>query len=192
MKLCFATNNENKLYEVSQLLVDSIDLVSLKDIGCVEEIEETQDTIAGNSYQKAHYIFNKYGVPVFADDTGLEVEALNGEPGVKSARYAGDQRDNEANIQLLLSNLANKPNRNAQFKTVITLITDREEVQFEGIVKGTIVQEKMGDKGFGYDPIFVPEGYDVSFAQMSLEDKNAISHRGLAVKKLVDYLNQNY
>ncbi|MTI38503.1 non-canonical purine NTP diphosphatase [Fulvivirga lutimaris] len=192
MKLCFATNNRNKLIEVSSLLNDSIELLSLSDIGCLEEIEETQATIEGNSLQKAEYIFNKYNVAVFADDTGLEVEALNGEPGVKSARYAGELRDNEANIQLLLSNLKSKPNRDAQFKTVITLITEKEKVQFEGIVKGSIAEQKMGEEGFGYDPIFVPNEYNMSFAQMSMEEKNQISHRGLAVKKLVDYLNQNY
>ena len=192
MKLCFATNNKNKLKEVSSLLNESIELLSLTDIGCSEDIEETQDTIEGNSLQKADYIFNKYGVSVFADDTGLEVMALNGEPGVKSARYAGEQRDNEANIQLLLSNLNSKSNRSAQFKTVITLITDKEKVQFEGIVTGSIARDKMGDEGFGYDPIFIPDGYDKSFAQMSMSEKNSISHRGLAVKKLVDYLNQSY
>ncbi len=192
MKLCFATNNKNKLHEVASLLSDSINILSLEDIGCFEEVEETQDTIEGNSLQKADYIFNKYQVAVFADDTGLEVDSLNGEPGVKSARYAGDQRDNEANIQLLLTTLKDKPDRSAQFKTVITLITEKENVQFEGIVKGKITTDKMGDEGFGYDPVFVPNGYDVSFAQMSMAEKNLISHRGLAVRKLVDYLNQNY
>lgn len=192
MKLCFATNNKNKLKEVSSLLSEALLLLSLQDIGCTEDLEETQLTIEGNSSQKADYIFNKYKVAVFADDTGLEVDALNGAPGVKSARYAGGERDNEANIQLLLSNLKEKSNRNAQFKTVITLITEKEKVQFEGIVKGRISEVKMGNDGFGYDPIFVPEGYDKSFAQMSMAEKNQISHRGLAVKKLVDYLNQNY
>lgn len=192
MKLCFATNNKNKLKEVSSLLSGSLLLLSLQDIGCTEDLEETQDTIEGNSLQKADYIFNKYKVAVFADDTGLEVDTLNGEPGVKSARYAGEDRDNEANIQLLLSNLKSKSKRDAQFKTVITLITEKEQVQFEGVVRGRIAEAKLGDEGFGYDPIFVPDGYDVSFAQMSMAEKNEISHRGLAVKKLVDYLNQNY
>ena len=192
MRICFATNNANKLKEVQRMLNDSIELVSLQDIGCTEELKETQATLEGNSRQKAEYVYANYGIPVFADDTGLEVVALNNEPGVKSARYAGDQRDNSANIQLLLSKLVDVENRTARFRTVITLITDQEQQQFEGIVEGEIGTNLKGKDGFGYDPVFVPEGYDRTFAEMSMEEKNSISHRGQAVAALVEHLNKHY
>ncbi|HNP17983.1 MAG TPA: RdgB/HAM1 family non-canonical purine NTP pyrophosphatase [Fulvivirga sp.] len=192
MKICFATNNQNKIEEIAAAISSAISLQSLEDIGCSEELEETKMTLEGNSLQKARYVFDNYNVAVFADDTGLEVESLNGEPGVKSARYAGDQRDNEANIDLLLSNLQGKKNRSAQFRTVITLIVEGKEVQFEGIAKGVIEEYRKGNAGFGYDAVFTPEGYNRTFAQMSVAEKNQISHRGLAVKKLVEYLNNQY
>ena len=192
MRICFATNNANKLKEVQRMLNDSIELVSLQDIGCTEELKETQATLEGNSQQKAEYVYANYGIPVFADDTGLEVVALNNQPGVKSARYAGDQRDNSANIQLLLSKLVDVENRTARFRTVITLITDQEQQQFEGIVEGEIGTNRKGQDGFGYDPVFVPEGYDRTFAEMSMEEKNSISHRGRAVAALVEHLNKHY
>ncbi len=173
------------------MLTNDIALISLSDIGCNQELAETQPTIEGNSIQKAQFVFDNYHVNVFADDTGLEVSALNNEPGVKSARYAGEQRDNEANIDLLLTNLQNKTDRSARFKTVITLILEGQTHQFEGIVNGQIGVERKGDGGFGYDAIFYPNGYDITFAQMSLDQKNQISHRALAVKKLVDYLNNH-
>lgn len=190
MKLCFATNNSNKIKEIQILLGGEYSLLGLLDIGCTEELEESKPTIEGNSKQKAEYIHKKYNVNVFADDTGLEVFALNGEPGVRSARYAGSQRDNDANIDLLLKNLATSENREAQFRTVITLFLSGEMHQFEGIAKGKIITEKKGHAGFGYDPIFAPENHDCTFAEMSLEEKNKISHRGRAVKKLVDFLKQ--
>ncbi|QSE97527.1 non-canonical purine NTP diphosphatase [Fulvivirga lutea] len=188
MEICFATNNQNKLKEIQKLLPESIRLKSLEDIGCFEELEESKNTIEGNSHQKASYVAEKYGVAVFADDTGLEVAALNGEPGVKSARYAGENRDNEANINLVLEKLKEKSDRSAQFRTVITLIIGGQEHQFEGLVKGEIIKQRLGNQGFGYDPIFIPQGFDCTFAEMSLEEKNKISHRGIATRKLVDHL----
>ncbi|UII28718.1 non-canonical purine NTP diphosphatase [Fulvivirga maritima] len=191
MKICFATNNKNKLEEVQNMLPPHFELVSLEGVGCTEELREDQDTLEGNSLQKAQYVFDTFEYSCFADDTGLEVPSINGEPGVKSARYAGDQRDNEANIQLLLDKLEGKEDRSAQFRTVITLVTPDETKQFEGVVKGKIISQKVGEKGFGYDPVFVPEGYDVTFAQMSMDEKNKISHRARAFNKLSDYLSSS-
>lgn len=189
MKLCFATNNQNKVKEINSLLNSQFSIVGLSDIGCTEELEETQSALEGNSLQKARYVYDNYAVDVFADDTGLEVSSLNGEPGVKSARYAGGQRDNEANIDLLLSKLGTSQDRQAQFRTVITLIIKGKVYQFEGIVKGEITYEREGNQGFGYDSIFRPEGFEHTFAEMSMIDKNQISHRGIAMNKLIDYLN---
>jgi len=188
MKLVFATNNPHKLQEINQLLADSIELLSLSDINCVEEIPENQETIEGNAAEKSFYIWNKYGINCFADDTGLEIEALNGEPGVYSARYAGEEKSPEKNIDLVLQKLSEIKNRKARFKTVISLVMDGKETQFEGIVNGRILEEKRGKTGFGYDPIFQPEESHLSFAEMSMDEKNKISHRGRAVQKLVDYL----
>lgn len=187
--IIFATNNENKLREVSQMLKEGYELSTPVSHGITEDIPETSDTIEGNASQKSNYIYEKIGANCFADDTGLEVEALNGAPGVYSARYAGEQKDSNDNMALLLKNLEGKENRNARFKTVISLIIDGKEHLFEGIVEGVISTEKMGEEGFGYDPIFVPNGYDISFAQMSSVEKNKISHRGRAVAKLVEFLN---
>ncbi|RED47966.1 non-canonical purine NTP diphosphatase [Seonamhaeicola aphaedonensis] len=188
-KLVFATNNLNKLKEVQALIPQDIKLLSLKDIGCFEDIPETKDTIEGNAIQKAEYIKTNYGYDCFADDTGLEVDTLNGAPGVYSARYAGEQRNSEDNTKKLLKELKNKDNRNAQFKTVIALITNNELKTFTGICKGVITKIKLGEKGFGYDPIFKPNGYKETFAQMDLNLKNSIGHRGKAVQKLIDFLN---
>jgi len=186
--LVFATGNPNKVKEVNQLLGSQLEVVSLKDIGCKEDIPETCPTIEGNSVQKARYVHEKYGVDCFAEDTGLEVLALNGEPGVKSARYAGEGRDDEANMQLVLDKLTGKPNRAARFKTVITLILGGEQHTFEGIADGHIQLKRSGVSGFGYDPIFEPKGFGITFAEMSASEKNAISHRGQAVRKLVAFL----
>jgi len=188
MKLVFATNNPHKLQEINQLLDDSTELLSLSDINCFEEIPENQETIEGNAAEKSFYIWNKYGINCFADDTGLEIEALNGEPGVYSARYAGEEKSPEKNIDLVLQKLSEIKNRKARFKTVISLVMDGKETQFEGIVNGRILEEKRGKTGFGYDPIFQPEESHLSFAEMSMDEKNKISHRGRAVQKLVDYL----
>ena len=190
MKLVFATNNQNKLKEIQNLLGEDFELLSLKDIQCNEEIPEDHDTLEDNASQKAYYVHDKYGVNCFADDTGLEIEALNMEPGVYSARYAGEQKNSEDNMAKVLRNMEDVTNRKARFRTVISLVIDGKEMQFEGIVDGHMLENKQGTDGFGYDPIFQPEGYDVSFAQMSMEDKNAISHRGRAVEKLVKYLLQ--
>ena len=192
MKLVFATNNKHKLQEVRDIVGDGVEVLSLNDIGCFDDIPETADTLQGNALIKARHIYEKYGFDCFADDTGLEVEALDGAPGVYSARYAGEECDSEANMQKLLENLTGKSNRNAQFRTVIALIVKGDEKLFNGIVKGTITTRKMGDSGFGYDPVFVPEGYSESFAQMSGEMKNSISHRFRATRELSDYLKENY
>ena len=188
MKLVFATNNKHTLEEVRAILGNRVEVLSLGDINCNDDIPETAETLQGNALIKARHIYNKYGVNCFADDTGLEVEALNGAPGVYSARYAGESNDSQANMNKLLQNLTGKNNRNAQFRTVIALIINGEEKLFDGIVKGTITEEKKGDSGFGYDPIFVPEGYSESFAQMDSDTKNSISHRYRATKQLSDYL----
>ena len=192
MKLVFATNNKHKLQEVRDIVGDRVEVLSLADIGCYDDIPETADTLQGNALIKARHIYEKYGFDCFADDTGLEVEALDGAPGVYSARYAGEECDSEANMRKLLENLTGKTNRNAQFRTVIALIINGEEMLFNGIVKGTIATEKKGDSGFGYDPIFVPEGHSASFAQMGSEMKNSMSHRFRATQQLSDYLKENY
>ena len=192
MKLVFATNNKHKLQEVRDIVGDRVEVLSLAEIGCHDDIPETADTLQGNALIKARHIYEKYGFDCFADDTGLEVEALDGAPGVYSARYAGEECNSEANMQKLLQNLTGKNNRNAQFRTVIALIINGEEKLFNGIVKGTIATEKKGESGFGYDPVFVPEGYSESFAQMSSEKKNSMSHRFRATQQLGDYLKENY
>jgi len=191
MQLVFATNNLNKLKEVQALIPTNIKLLSLKDIGCSEDIPETQNTIEGNAIQKAEYIKKHYGYDCFADDTGLEVEALNGAPGVYSARYAGIQRDAQDNMNKLLDELANKENRNAQFKTVVALHLNNNLQTFNGICKGNITKTKHGEKGFGYDPIFKPKDYDMTFAEMNLSLKNEIGHRGKAISKLVHFLKSH-
>lgn len=188
MKLVFASNNQNKIKEIQLLLPETIEILSLSDIGCHEEIPETATTIEGNAILKADYVTQKYGYNCFADDTGLEVEALNGEPGVYSARYAGEQRNANDNMDKVLENLKGKANRNAQFKTVIALNLDGKQHLFTGIIKGTIITDKFGNQGFGYDPIFQPEGYQLTFAQLSLLEKATISHRGIATKQLLEFL----
>jgi XTP/dITP diphosphohydrolase len=186
--LCFATNNQHKIEEVRAHLGPDFRLIGLSELGCTEELREDQTTLEGNSFQKAEYVFKNYGVACFADDTGLEVEALQGAPGVYSARYAGDQRKAEDNIKLLLKNLEGSQSRQAQFRTVITLMAPGLTKQFEGIVTGQIINEYRGSGGFGYDPVFLPDGFTKTLAEMSMEEKNAISHRARAVNKLVDYL----
>ncbi|NCT09263.1 MAG: non-canonical purine NTP diphosphatase [Flavobacteriia bacterium] len=188
MKLVFATNNINKLKEVQEMLPNSITLVSLKDINCEEEIDETETTLQGNAILKANYITDNYQLNCFADDTGLEVAALDGKPGVYSARFAGEPTNAEKNMEKLLYEMASFTDRNAQFRTVICLNLDGNQYYFEGICKGTILMQPQGNKGFGYDPIFQPNGFEKSFAEMSSEDKNRISHRGLAIEKLVAFL----
>ena len=188
MKLCFATNNEHKLSEVKSLLDGKFQIVSLQDIGCIEELAETTGTISGNSTQKAEYVYTKYKVDCFADDSGLEVAMLNNAPGVDSAIYAGPQRSHDDNINLLLKNLNGIENRKARFITIITLIRSGHQFQFEGILDGQILNEKHGSGGFGYDPIFVPNGFDKTLAQMTMEEKNRISHRAKAIAKLVAFL----
>ena len=192
MKLVFATNNKHKLQEVRDIIGSGVEVLSLNDIDCHDDIPETADTLQGNALIKARYIYEKYGIDCFADDTGLEVEALGGEPGVYSARYAGEECDSEANMHKLLHNLTGKKNRNAQFRTVIALIIDGKEMLFNGIVKGTITEEKCGTSGFGYDPVFIPEGFSESFAQMDSATKNSISHRYRATKELSNYLKEKY
>ena len=188
MKLVFATNNKNKILEVQQLLTDSIEIISLESIGCFEEILETGDTIEENAIMKANYVTQKYGYNCFADDTGLEVDALNGAPGVFSARYAGEQRSSDDNMSKLLDALSNTTNRKAQFKTIIALNLNSKQHLFTGIAKGEITLEKIGNQGFGYDPIFKPEGQSRTFAQLSLEEKGLISHRGKATEQLINFL----
>lgn len=187
MKLVFASNNANKIKEIQQLVPPSIHIVSLTDIGCTEEIPETADTIEGNAILKANYITEKYGFSCFADDSGLEVDVLNGEPGVYSARYAGEPKNDDNNLNKLLLNLKNKTNKKANFKTVICLNINGEQHLFTGIINGKIIDEKIGTNGFGYDPIFVADGYNKTFAELTMEEKSAISHRGKAVKQLVDF-----
>lgn len=187
-EIIFATNNAHKLSEVQALLGDKFHLVTLRDCGITEDIPETADTLDGNASQKSHYLHDRVGKNCFADDTGLEVEALGGAPGVRSARYATDGHDFEANNRLLLKNLEGVTNRKARFRTVISLILDGEEHLFEGIVEGRIAESAAGCGGFGYDPLFIPDGYDRTFAEMSADEKNAISHRGRAVQKLVAFL----
>lgn len=190
-RLVFATNNAHKLEEVSAILGDKIELLSLKDINCQTDIPETADTLEGNALLKSSYIFRNYHLDCFADDTGLEVEALDGAPGVYSARYAGGEGHNaEGNMLKLLHEMEGKENRKAQFRTAISLILGGKEYLFEGIIKGEIIKEKRGDSGFGYDPVFVPEGYNQTFAELGNDIKNRISHRALAVNKLCDFLRR--
>ena len=188
MKLVFATNNLNKLKEVQEILSNRIILLSLKDIGCFEEIEETATTLEGNAKLKADYITKNYGYDCFADDTGLEVDSLNGDPGVYSARYGGAPRDAQKNMSKLLANLEDKENRNAQFRTIISLNLNGKNYSFEGVCKGEILKEQAGVGGFGYDPIFQPTDFSQSFAEMTADEKNKISHRKLAIQKLIDFL----
>ena len=188
MKIVFATNNPNKLKEIQSLIPKEIEIISLKEIGCNEDIPETGDTLEANAFQKAHYIKDNFNYDCFADDTGLEIDELNGHPGVYSARYAGPERNANANMNKVLNELKGKKNRKAQFRTAIALILKGEEHLFEGKVEGYISKDKQGNEGFGYDPIFIPENNIRSFAQMSMQEKGAISHRGRAVKKLVAYL----
>jgi XTP/dITP diphosphohydrolase len=190
MKLVFATHNKNKFTEVKAMLPHHIELLSLDDIGCNEDIEETADTIEGNAILKANYVRDNYNIDCFADDTGLEVQCLNNEPGVYSARYASDSHNSEANMQKLLKNLEDKKDRSARFKTAIALAMNHSEIMFLGICEGEITNEKRGDSGFGYDPIFQPKGFDKTFAQMTLTQKSEIGHRGKAMRQLIDYLTK--
>jgi XTP/dITP diphosphohydrolase len=188
IELIFATNNLHKLEEIRHAAADFLKILSLSDIGCSEDIPETSDTLEGNASQKSWYIFNKYGKSCFADDTGLEVEALKGKPGVYSARYAGPEHDPGKNMTRLLNELRDYSNRQAQFRTVISLILKGKEYFFEGIVKGKILSEKQGERGFGYDPVFMPDGFDKSFAEMDLKEKNLISHRAKAMEAMIRFL----
>lgn len=188
MKICFATNNTKKIEEVRAALAPDFDIVSLREIGCIEELPETGDTLEHNAFQKARYVKDHYGVDCFADDTGLEVDALHGAPGVYSGRFAGEPRSDDRNISLLLERMQGQANRSARFRTVIGLIWQGSEYSFEGIAQGEIIEERVGEGGFGYDPIFKPLGFDRTFAELSLEEKNAISHRGQAVQALISFL----
>lgn len=190
MQLVFASNNQNKIKEIQQLLPSTIQILSLKDIGCEVDIPETADTIEGNAILKANYITENYGYNCFADDSGLAIEALNGEPGVYSARYAGAQRNDNDNMDLVLENLKDKTNRKANFKTVIALNINGQQHLFTGIINGKIIEEKKGTNGFGYDPIFVADDFTKTFAELSMEEKATISHRGKAVKQLVKFLHK--
>ena len=188
-RFCFASNNSHKLEEIRDILGMSIEVVSLSEIGCFEELPETRPTLEGNSLQKAEFVFQNYKVACFADDTGLEVGALNGEPGVFSARYAGEHKSSDDNIDLLLKNLNNHLDRTARFRTVVTLVgVESKPLTFEGIVNGTIIAERRGTSGFGYDPIFIPDGYNKTFAEMTLQEKSTLSHRSMAIRKLEAYL----
>ena len=190
MKLVFASNNKNKIQEIQALVPNIIQIVSLEEIGCIEDIPETADTIEGNAILKANYVTEKYGFDCFADDTGLEVDALNSAPGVYSARYAGEQKDANDNMDKLLSELKDESNRKANFKTVIALNLNGKQNLFTGIINGKIIEEKIGTNGFGYDPIFVADGFDKTFAELSMEEKSTISHRGIAVKELIFFLQK--
>lgn len=190
MKLIFATNNTHKLHEVREIIGADVEILSLSDLGCTDDIAETADTLEGNAHLKAKYIFDKYGVDCFADDTGLEVHVLHGEPGVYSARYAGDGHDSQANRNKLLQNLQGQSDRSAQFRTALVLLLNGKEYLFEGIVKGRIIAEEKGTNGFGYDSIFIPEGYDNTFAELAASVKNNISHRADAVRKLAAFLKE--
>ncbi len=190
MKICFATNNRKKIEEVKAALGPEFELVSLQEVGCFDELPETGDTLDHNAFQKARYVKEHFGVDCFADDTGLEVEALEGAPGVYSGRFAGEPRSDERNIDLLLGKMEGKTNRKARFRTVIALILEGKEYQFEGIAEGEILHRRVGEKGFGYDPVFRSTGFDRTFAELSLEEKNEISHRGKAIKALADFLGQ--
>ena len=189
MKLVFASNNANKIKEIQQLIPSSIEVVSLQDIGCTEEIPETADTIEGNAILKANYVTEKYGFNCFADDSGLEVEALNGAPGVYSARYAGEPKNDDNNMNKLILALKNEPNKKANFKTVICLNVDGKQHLFNGIINGEIIDTKIGENGFGYDPIFTADGFTKTIAELTMQEKASISHRGIAVKQLVNFFN---
>ena len=191
MELIIASQNQNKLVEFKKILGDKINLFSLSDIGLNQEIPENEKTIKKNAMFKAKFVNIQTGKNVFADDTGLEIDSLNGEPGVYSARYSGVERNSDKNIELVLTKLKNKSNRNSRFKTIISLILDGKSVNFEGVVEGKITEEKRGSNGFGYDPIFQPDGYASTFGEMSLEEKNKISHRSIAINKMVQYLKEN-
>ena len=190
MKLVFATNNQNKVNEIKSLIGNGVEILSLKDIGCNEELPETKETLEGNALQKARYVADNYNVNCFADDTGLEIESLNGAPGVYSARYAGVECKAEDNMTKVLAELGDKENRLAKFRTIVALIIKGEEHSFEGKIDGSITRSKSGSDGFGYDPIFQPNGFDITFSEMSMAEKNAISHRGKAVAKLVAFLKE--
>lgn len=190
MNLIFATQNQNKAKEIANQVRKTIEVKSLLDLNYTQELDETQNTLEGNAFQKARFVAKKFNTNCFADDTGLEVEALNGEPGVYSARYAGEEKSFEQNMQLVLDKLEGVENRKAQFRTVIALIIEGKEYQFEGICEGIITTKRKGEKGFGYDPIFQPIGSKETFAEMSLDEKNKISHRGIAVSKLIDFLKE--
>jgi len=190
MKLCLVTNNQNKLHEIRHKLGDRFEILSLQDIGHIGELPEHQKTLEGNSLEKAEFIYKNYHVDCVADDTGLEVVALDGEPGVYSSRYAGPQKSSQDNMDLLLQNMQDITDRRAQFRTVVTLIRNGKTKQFEGIVQGKLANEKKGGEGFGYDPIFIPKGYETTFAEMSMEEKNKISHRGKAIEKLCRFLQK--
>ena len=189
-EICFVTGNNNKLKEVQSLL-STYKIISLTDLSFFDDIPETENTIRGNAFLKASFVNKKFNIDCFSDDTGLFIDSLGGSPGVKSARYAGENSDSEKNIELVLKNLRNNKNRNAYFKTVICLIKNDQTHYFEGKVYGTITRKRVGKDGFGYDPIFIPEGYDKTYSELSLNEKNAISHRGIAVNKLVNFLNGN-
>ena len=191
MELIIASQNQNKLVEFKKILEDKINLFSLSDIGLNQEIPENEKTIKKNAMFKAKFVNTQTGKNVFADDTGLEIDSLNGEPGVYSARYSGVDRNSDKNIELVLRKLKNKANRNSRFKTIISLIIDGKSVNFEGVVEGKITEEKRGSNGFGYDPIFQPNGYASTFGEMSLKEKNKISHRSIAINKMVQYLKEN-
>jgi len=190
--IVFATNNAHKIAEIQDILSDDIKIIPLSEIGCTEDIPETSLTIEGNASQKAHYVNDKYKVDCFADGTGLEVDALGGKPGVNSARYAGPGHDFEANVTKLLKDLNGQLSRRARFRTVISLVTDDNETLFDGVINGIIINERRGSKGFGYDPVFIPDGYQQTFAEMSPELKNTISHRAIATRKRIKYLKENY
>lgn len=190
MKLVFATNNSNKIKEVSNLISNQIAIISLKDIGCNEDIVESEDTIIDNAILKANYIKNNYGYDCFADDTGLEVDFLNGRPGVYSKRFAGENSTDELNMKKLLECMEESKNRNARFRTVIALNINNQVITFTGVCEGEILKQRRGNNGFGYDPIFLPKGYNNSFGEMSIIEKNEIAHRSKAVKKLINYLNK--
>ena len=191
MELIIASQNQNKLVEFKKILGDKINLFSLSDIGLNQEIPENEKTIKKNAMFKAKFVNTQTGKNVFADDTGLEIDSLNGEPGVYSARYSGVERNSDKNIELVLTKLKNKTNRNSRFKTIISLILDGKSINFEGVVEGKITEEKRGSNGFGYDPIFQPNGYSSTFGEMSLKEKNKISHRSIAINKMVQYLKEN-
>ncbi|RXR19205.1 non-canonical purine NTP diphosphatase [Flavobacterium amnicola] len=190
MQLVFASNNQNKIKEIQQLVPSTIQILSLKDIGCTVDIPETANTIEGNAMLKANYVTEQYGYPCFADDSGLEIDILNGEPGVYSARYAGPQRNDDDNMNKVLEKLKNQSNRKANFKTVIALNLNGTQQLFTGIINGTLIEEKKGTNGFGYDPIFVADGFTQTFAELSMEEKSAISHRAKAVKQLIEFLHK--